>query len=452
MASKRSSRRIIVYGFLMVVAVLMAITGIGMSRLLEISANLAPTTATNNLSDTEHLLQTSASIEQTYNIMLLLGSFGVFFSITIAMLIHKRIGREIQLRQEREQELRNSELRERTIRENIIDGVLTLDVDGNILTCNKACKTIFNYEPAVMLGQSAQILLPHTISEHLEGDLSFHLQRWEKRMIGTGREVIGKRSDGKTFPAEIDISKIELDGAPVYIVVIRDISDRKAAQKKQLQFNQELEQQVDIRTAELARSNDLLRHEISERVKAQQELTHLATHDVLTSLPNRSLFHEHMEHMLENARRHKRLLALLFLDLDGFKLINDTHGHDAGDLLLQEVCERMRDCVRKEDVLARMGGDEFTILLGELASPTDASLVAMKLIKAINEPVILNDTICHVGASIGISLFPNSGANVNDLLRLADDAMYTAKAEGKNTFSYARPEEDEKRPQSYPLF
>ncbi len=448
MSNSRSSRRIIVYGFLIVIVLLMAITWIGLNRILAIATTLSQSASSGTAFNTQHLLDTSNTIEQTYNVMLLLGGFGVLFSITIALLIHSRIRREIQLRLESEQYLRNSELRERIIRENIIDGVLTLDASGTILSCNKACKTIFNYEPTQLLGQSAHILLPYAIGDNL----GRHLQRWEKNMIGRGREVVGKRSSGETFPVEMDISRIELDGAPVYIVAIRDISDKKAAQKQQMQFNQELEQQVTIRTTELARTNELLRHEINERVKAQQELTHLATHDVLTGLPNRSLFNEHLEIMLQNSRRHKKMLALLFLDLDGFKTINDTHGHSAGDTLLQEICERMRSCVRKDDIVARMGGDEFTILLGELATPTDASLVAMKLIKKINEPVVINSAICHVGVSIGISLFPHSGDNPDTLLRLADDAMYAAKTEGKNTFSYARPKEEEKQQQSYPLF
>lgn len=443
MSNKRSSRRIIVYGFVVVIALLMAVTTIGLNRIRDASNDISQVISNETRPDIEHLQQANTRIEQTYNVMLLLGGFGVLFSITIAMLIHNRITREIQLREETEQELRNSELRERTIRENIIDGVLTLDANGNILTCNKACSTIFGYSPREMLGNNAKMLLPYAI-----GDITRHLEKW----ISQGREVQGMHSNGTTFPAELDISHIELDGKSVYIVVVRDIRDKKAAQKKQEQFNRELELQVTVRTAELAHKNELLLHEIHERVKAQQELTHLATHDVLTGLPNRSLFNEHMEIMLQNARRHKRMLALLFLDLDGFKAINDTHGHNTGDALLREVSERMRRCVRKEDILARMGGDEFTILLGELATPTDASLVAMKLIKTISEPMAINSAICHVGVSIGISLFPDLTDDADTLLRLADDAMYVAKAEGKNTFSYARPRQDEKQSKNYPLF
>lgn len=216
---------------------------------------------------------------------------------------------------------------------------------------------------------------------------------------------------------------------------MRDITEKKEVQQRLQQFNQELEKCVAERTRELARTNDKLLHEIHERVKAQQELTHLATHDTLTGLPNRSLFNEHLEIAIHNAQRHGRQLALLFLDLDGFKTVNDNYGHEVGDHLLQAISVRMRECIRKEDILARMGGDEFTILLGDLVLPADASLIAQKLISAINKPININNHLCQVGASIGISLFPQSAKDARTLLRLADDAMYAAKAEGKNTLS-----------------
>lgn len=386
------------------------------------------------------LKATNMSIDETYRLMLLLGLLGLLFSTLIAMLTHRRISNEISLRLETEGELRHSELRERTIRENIIDGLLTLDARGNILSCNKACKSIFGYDRTSMEGKSAHMLMPHAIGKVLNGDLSRHLEAWEKRMIGVGREVMGRRSNGESFPAEIDISKIEINGEAIYIVVVRDITEKKLAERKLLQFNQELEKRVEERTDELARTNDKLRHEIHERVKAQYELTHLATHDTLTGLPNRALFHEHLDIMLHNAGRHNRQVALLFIDLDGFKKVNDTYGHDAGDRLLKEVSERMRSCIRKDDIIARMGGDEFTILLGDLQNSTDATMVAQKLIAAVNEPVHLNSHSCHVGASIGIALFPASASDPDTLLRLADDAMYTAKSDGKNTFAISRSE------------
>ncbi|MCW8829462.1 MAG: diguanylate cyclase [Gammaproteobacteria bacterium] len=388
----------------------------------------------NRQKNLDSLNATDRAIKQTYKLMFLLGALGVLFSLIIAQIIHRRISNEITLRLEREAELRHNELRERTIRENIIDGLITLDAGGRILTCNNACKTIFGYEHVNLLGKTVNILLPQVLGSEPNSDLSRHLKVWEKRLLGMGREVTGRRLNGESFPAEIDLSKVELDGETVYIVVIRDISEKKAAQQRLQQFNVELERRVEERTEELARTNDKLRHEILERVKVQHELTHLATHDTLTNLPNRSLFNEHLDIALHNAGRHQRTVALLFIDLDGFKSVNDTYGHEAGDRLLQEIGDRMQNCVRREDIVARMGGDEFAVLLGEQQAPTDASMVAHKLISCINKPVELNGQTCHVGASIGIAMFPHSADNTDDLLRLADNAMYTAKSAGKNSF------------------
>jgi len=380
---------------------------------------------------------TSGNIKQTYGIMIILGLLGVLFSIAVASYVSRRINREISRRQCSENELRHSELRERTIRENIVDGVLTLDAEGQILSCNKACKTIFGYEIDAMQGNSAHILMPTAFSERTSKKLGRHLRRWERGMLGIGHEVTGLRADGSEFPAELDLSKITLNGEPLYIALVRDITEKKEAEQRLQQFNQQLEQRVTERTEELAQSNEKLRHEIHERIKAQHELSHLAHHDSLTGLPNRAMFHQHLEIMLHHALRHGRRLALMFMDLDGFKNINDTQGHEAGDRLLIEIAERMRACVRKEDMLARMGGDEFTILLNELKHDEDASLVANKLIEAVNRPVRIGEQLCHVGISIGISLFPNDSATADTLLRLADDAMYAAKSAGKNTYRYS---------------
>lgn len=381
---------------------------------------------------------TSSTIEETYRLMLLLGLIGVLISITVAHQVNRRVTREIQRRQNSEQELRHSELRERTIRENIIDGVLTLDSRGVILSCNKACTTIFGYSQQELLHHSAHFLMPDAIFEQSICEPGWR-PMWERRMLGVGREVTGRRNDDSEFPAEVDISRITLDGNPVYITVVRDITKKKEAEQQLQQFSQELERRVVERTTELANANDKLRHEINERVKVQHELTHLATHDTLTGLPNRAMFNEHLEIRLHTASRHNRKLALFFMDLDGFKGINDTHGHEVGDKLLVEIGRRLRECVRMEDVVARMGGDEFTVLLSELQQIDDVNLVADKLIEAVNKPVRIGDNICHVGISIGISLYPHCASDADKMLRLADDAMYASKEAGKNTYSFSLP-------------
>ncbi len=385
------------------------------------------------------LNDTSNIIKNTYRLMVLFGLIGVLFCSAVGYLVRRRINREIELRQNSEHELRHSELRERTIRENIIDGVLTLDSCGIILSCNKACKTIFGYPPHELLQRSANFLMPDAILDEDMADPVLRRQQWENRMIGVGREVMGRRFNGSEFPAELDISKITLDGKPVYIAVVRDITEKKKTEQQLQQFSQELERRVIERTTELANTNAKLRHEITERIKAQHELVLQATHDSLTGLPNRTMFNEQLEIRLHSASRHNSKLTLLFMDLDGFKTVNDSHGHEVGDKLLVEIAKRLSECVRKEDIIARMGGDEFTLLLSELRQIDDVHIVAEKLIESVNRPVRIGDHICHVGISIGISQYPRCADDADKLLRLADDAMYAAKEAGKNTYSFCLP-------------
>jgi diguanylate cyclase (GGDEF)-like protein/PAS domain S-box-containing protein len=380
------------------------------------------------------LERTTRDINFTYTLMIALSTFGVIFSLSIAYFVSNRINIEIGRRLASENHLRHSELRERTIRENIIDGVLTLDLNGLILSCNRACKSIFGCKPEEMVGKSAHMLLPSAFSEQHSINLARHLSVWEKKMLGTGHEVTGRRKDHSEFPAELDVSRVELDGEASYIVVVRDITNKKLAEIQLQQFNRELEEKVEQRTAELATTNDKLRVEIADRTRAQQELTHRASHDNLTELPNRAFFTEQLTNALFHAERRNNLLALLFMDLDGFKEVNDTHGHEAGDKLLIEVGKRMKAAIRREDIVARMGGDEFTVLLGELSQQNDAEVIARKIIDAVNQPIACNGLSCHVGISIGIAYYPQNGSTSDILIRHADDAMYEAKATGKNRY------------------
>lgn len=375
---------------------------------------------------------TTATIRQTYLLMLLLGLLGVVSSILIALKVNRRINSEIHQREQTEKELRKRELYERTIRENIIDGVLTLDEQGVILSSNPACTEIFGYPKEQLIGQSATLLIP-SYSHYNEQQ-----QRWSQPLTGRGRRFTGQRANGESFHAEWDISRITLEGEHVYIAVVRDISAQVKARQQLIEFQQALEHKVQERTEELVEANQQLRHEIDERVQVQQKLVYLANHDPLTQLPNRARFAEQLEITTHLARRHKRLFALLFLDLDGFKTVNDTHGHAVGDKVLLEVAARLRRIVRKEDMVARMGGDEFTILLSEINKPEDATNVAEKVIEAINVTMHCENRACHLGTSIGICLFPEHADNPDQMLRLADDAMYTAKQSGKNTWRYSQ--------------
>ncbi len=196
---------------------------------------------------------------------------------------------------------------------------------------------------------------------------------------------------------------------------------------------------------------DLLERSIRyaiERKRNENQILYLAYYDQLTDLPNRTFFKEQLNYALAHAIRYSRILAVLFLDLDNFKLINDSLGHHVGDLLLKEVAKRLCACVRKSDIIARnchetpidtvarLGGDEFTISLTEIQSYEDASIVANRIIKSIGEPFSIENHEIYSGVSIGISLFPVDSADADVLLKYADNAMYHAKKQGKNSYQY----------------
>ena len=179
--------------------------------------------------------------------------------------------------------------------------------------------------------------------------------------------------------------------------------------------------------------------DISARKLAEERVQYLATHDGLTGLPNRALFAELASLAMESARRHDCKMALLYIDLDRFKTINDSLGHDAGDVLLREMASRFRECLRGSDVVARLGGDEFVVLLPEVSGHAQAALVARMLLSAAMRPVEIHQQECRVTASIGICLHPQAGQDDQAVMRNADMAMYAAKEEGKNTYQFYSP-------------
>ncbi|HSF25808.1 MAG TPA: diguanylate cyclase, partial [Blastocatellia bacterium] len=176
-----------------------------------------------------------------------------------------------------------------------------------------------------------------------------------------------------------------------------------------------------------------------ERRHAEAKLDTLAHYDALTGLPNRVLFRDRLTRAIARGHRNGRLFALMFLDLDRFKSINDTLGHDAGDELLKAVAERLRDCVREEDTVARLGGDEFTVILEEIRDPEDAALVARKILAALTPPVMLNRVETFITTSIGITIYPSDSEDLDSLIKNADVAMYRAKEGGKNQHQFYTP-------------
>ena len=173
----------------------------------------------------------------------------------------------------------------------------------------------------------------------------------------------------------------------------------------------------------------LLYKELAQYSKQQQEL---ALHDPLTGLPNRRLLEDRIATVLQHAARHQSKAAVMYLDLDGFKAINDTHGHACGDEILKLVAQRLVGCSRKEDTVARVGGDEFVIVMGEIGALSDAQEPAAKLIEAVSEEYVVNGLTLRLSTSIGIAMFPDDAETVDALIAMADDALYEAKRSGKN--------------------
>ena len=183
---------------------------------------------------------------------------------------------------------------------------------------------------------------------------------------------------------------------------------------------------------------DITKQQLLENMLQEQKdiLSHLAHHDTLTELPNRTLLHDRLFQAIQKAKRDDAKFAVLFLDLDHFKEINDSLGHDVGDEVLKEVSKRFKSIMRQEDTLARLGGDEFTVIMENLKEGQDASILAQKLLTSLSKPVIVNENFLYLSCSIGISLYPSDGDSVQDLLKYADAAMYKAKEEGRSNFQF----------------
>lgn len=207
-----------------------------------------------------------------------------------------------------------------------------------------------------------------------------------------------RRRDGSVYPVEVRVQLSHSEQPPVYLSNVQDISQRR---------------------------------------KAEQRLTYLANYDALTGLPNRGLFLERLQRAVTSAIRQETLVALMFIDLDGFKAVNDSFGHHTGDQLLQQVAGRLRAQVRDVDVVARLAGDEFTVVLSSLRAVQDAERIAQKLLDLIQQPMLLNQEEVRVTASVGITIFPFSeGTDIHGLLKEADRAMYEAKQTGKNRYQF----------------
>lgn len=310
---------------------------------------------------------------------------------------NEQLQREISERKQAVEKLRIASLKHQLLFESSRDALMTLAPPSWKFTgANQATLQLFGV-PSVA---EFTALGPWNISPEQQPDGRPSGEKAQEAIATAMREGSNffewehQRLDGQPFAADVLLTRMEV-GEEVFLqATVRDISERKQTEKK---------------------------------------LQQLAHNDTLTGLPNRALFRDRLEHGLALAQRHKQGLAVLFLDLDHFKEINDTLGHDMGDVLLRETASRLLACVRKSDTVARMGGDEFTVILTGTKTPEYAEQVAKKILKALQEPFELNGTLRNVGCSIGIARYPEHGADSETLLKNADAAMYHAKKK-RNTF------------------
>lgn len=353
--------------------------------------------------------------------------------------INAELSLEIADRIRYESALEKSESLEKIIRENVIDAIISIDEVGTVLSCNKATVEMLGYTSNEFIGKNIKVIMPDDISSQHDGFLKKYLDSGKKNIIGAGREVVVMRKDGSQVHVDIGVSEVVLEGERIFVGVLHDITERIRNEEQLVQARIELEDKVRERTQELFTLNKQLENEVEERKQAQEQLQHKATHDSLTGLANRALFYEQLFLIAEQSRRHKHKVALFYIDLDGFKLVNDNLGHDCGDRLLIEVAKRIKNVVRAEDIVARLGGDEFAIIFSHLHEEKHIRQIAEKIISSISQPFENFEnsvTISSIGVSIGISVFPFDTENTETLVKCADIAMYQAKQAGKGRYVF----------------
>jgi len=269
--------------------------------------------------------------------------------------------------------LRNNEALLRTVLDSLASGIVTVDAKGTILSCNPAVERMFGYRSGALIGKNITLLMSQTYDS-----------------------AIGQRIDGSCFPMNVDLSPITQDNNKLFILQMSDITEHRMR---------------------------------------EQKLSHQAHHDTLTQLPNRLLFMDRLSQSIAQAHRHEQMFAVMFLDLDNFKLINDRLGHHVGDRLLEHVAQRLNRCIREGDTVARLGGDEFVLIILDVCNVEDCETVARKIIKDISGDFEVEGKPHRITCSIGISLYPLHGVDADTLVIHADSAMYQAKMEGRNSYS-----------------
>ncbi|MCG2578401.1 EAL domain-containing protein [Dechloromonas sp. XY25] len=308
-------------------------------------------------------------------------------------------------------QLQHSERLHRFLVEQSPDMIFTLDRQGRFTFINGRVSTLLGYEPRELVGQHYTRVVDPRDYEHVQ--YAFNERRVGERAT-SNIEVRFKRKPSTPRARNGAVVTTILSSQGVY-------ESHPLGQPGAF-----------LGTSGVAR-------DISERKKAEQTIAFQAFHDLLTKLPNRTLFVDRLEMAMVQASRRKEKLAVMFLDLDRFKLVNDTYGHQVGDQLLREFAVRVRACLRTGDTLARQGGDEFTALLPTISNKEDVSVVAEKILSELRKPFLLGETQFLATTSIGLAVYPDDSANAEELIRCADMAMYQVKGQGKNGYTAFQP-------------
>ncbi|MDA8127895.1 MAG: EAL domain-containing protein [Betaproteobacteria bacterium] len=318
----------------------------------------------------------------------------------LAPLVARLVRSERQSR-ETSTRLNDSESRIHAVLDNVDEGIVTTSEDGTIELFNPGAERLFGVRREEALGRNVSKLMPEPFRSQYLAHVAHDLRSGKLHASGMGLEVMGLRRNGDVFPMDLRVSAF-YEGSRLHLIgVMRDITERRAIENK---------------------------------------IRHMANHDALTGLPNRNLVQDRIKQAIARAQRSASHFAVLFIDLDQFKTINDSLGHNVGDQLLQTVAARVVVCLREEDTVSRQGGDEFIVLLDDLSSPEDAAVVARKILDALSAPAEVGGRVLSTSASIGIALYPADGHDVETLLKNSDTAMYYAKESGRNLYQFFAPE------------
>ncbi|MEW6094421.1 MAG: diguanylate cyclase [Chloroflexota bacterium] len=307
------------------------------------------------------------------------------------------LNRETAERQRAETALRDSENRFRSIVQNAADAIIIFDSQENILFWNQAAEKMFGYSIYETTGRQFASMMAERFHQVYRQETEKVIATGQVSQIGKMVEITGLRRDNSEIPLELSLSSWKTKEGILFTAILRDLTERK---------------------------------------RNEQMLQHLATYDSLTNLPNRLLFLDRLSHAVNSAERHSRRMAVIFLDLDGFKTVNDSFGHENGDRVLEETSRRLTGCLRKSDTIGRLGGDEFAILLENVTGLEDTTIVVKKIIRAIQLPYTVSGQQIHLTVSLGISFYPEDGKDPQSLLRAADAAMYIIKEHGKNDYHF----------------